>query len=82
MVSEMPIGVTEKQRDNGLKAAEDDVDHAPTATNAFVTQSKMVSGLPLGVTEKQHDGLKAAEDDVDHAPSVYQRLRDAEQDGV
>ena len=56
---------------DGLQAAEDDIDpRSPSATNAFVTHSKLAAELPLGVTEKQRDGLQAAEDDVAYAPNA------------
>ena len=70
--------MTEQQHE-GLKAAEDDVEHAPSVTNAFITKTKLATQLPsgpapaewpIGVTEKQHDGLKAAEDDLPHAPGT------------
>ena len=70
--------MTENQHD-GLKAAEEDGDYAPSPANAFITQTKLAAQLPggqapaewpIGVTEKLRDGLKAAEDDTDYAPSA------------
>ena len=78
-----PTGLSASPRSStrASRQPKNDLPHAPGATNAFVTQSKLVSELPLGVTEQQHEGLKAAKDDGDYA-QPHQCLCHPEQAGV
>ena len=73
---ELPLGVTQPQRD-ALDAAEAASEHQPSAANPFVTQSKLPTGEAPpawpsghGVSDIQKAALDAAEAVSEHQPSA------------